>query len=178
MGVICYRSHLLREPETTKQPWRKLPHPKSPADLRSWSLAIEFGTLWNAYFQRAQGHLERAGWVWVSSKRMGSDRKTKKIVDGRNPAPVDRYSLSHYLQGFRHPRWCRISSISSILVKNARWKMNISLWNGHLIREHVVSGPHLEIPVWCRLFVSHYLAEWVVAVSNSNGFATWKEFLE
>ena len=23
-------------------------------------------------------------------------------------------SLSHYLQGFRHPRWCRISSINSM----------------------------------------------------------------
>ena len=28
-------------------------------------------------------------------------------VDGRNPAPV------HYLQGFIHPMWCRISSINS-----------------------------------------------------------------
>ena len=26
-------------------------------------------------------------------------------VDGRNPAPVDKYSLSHYLQGFIHHRW-------------------------------------------------------------------------
>ena len=87
--------HLLREPETTKQPWRKLPHPKSPADLRSWSLAIDFGTLWNAYFQRAQGHLEPAvggvGLVaWVSSKKNGLGPENKKIVDGRNPAPDDR----------------------------------------------------------------------------------------
>ena len=37
-------------------------------------------------------------------------------VDGQNPAPVDRYSLSHYLQGFIHTRWCRISSINSMLV--------------------------------------------------------------
>ena len=35
-------------------------------------------------------------------------------VDGRNPAPVDKYSLSRYLQDFIHPRWCRISSINSI----------------------------------------------------------------
>ena len=35
-------------------------------------------------------------------------------VDGRNPAPVEVGSLSHYLQGFIHPRiWCRISSINS-----------------------------------------------------------------
>ena len=26
-------------------------------------------------------------------------------VDGRNPAPVEVGSLSHYLQGFIHPRW-------------------------------------------------------------------------
>ena len=74
--------HLLREPETTKQPRRKLPHPKSPADLRSWSLAIEFGTLWNAYFQWAQGHLERGvgGFdCMVPPQKMGSDRKTKKM---------------------------------------------------------------------------------------------------
>ena len=34
-------------------------------------------------------------------------------VDGRHPAPVEVGSLSHYLQGFIHPRWCRISSINS-----------------------------------------------------------------
>lgn len=26
-------------------------------------------------------------------------------VDGRDPAPFNRYSLSQYLQGFVHPRW-------------------------------------------------------------------------
>ena len=26
------------------------------------------------------------------------------------------YSLSHYLQGFIHPRWCRISSINSFIL--------------------------------------------------------------
>ncbi len=31
-------------------------------------------------------------------------------VDGWNPAPLG--SLPHYLQGFIHPRWCRISSIN------------------------------------------------------------------
>ena len=36
-------------------------------------------------------------------------------VDGRNPANQLIDSLSHYLQGFIHPRWCRISSI------NSRW---------------------------------------------------------
>jgi len=33
--------------------------------------------------------------------------------DGWNPAPVEVGSLSHDLQGFIHPRWCRISLINS-----------------------------------------------------------------
>ena len=37
-------------------------------------------------------------------------------VDGWNYAPVEVGSLSHYLQGFLHPRWCRISSINSIFM--------------------------------------------------------------
>ena len=42
---------------------------------------------------------------------------TPTTVDGRNPAPVEVGSLSHYLQGFIHPRWCRISSINSITTQ-------------------------------------------------------------
>ena len=42
-------------------------------------------------------------------------------VDGRNPAPVEVGSLSHYLftRGFIHPR-CRISSINSMFPKEKR----------------------------------------------------------
>ena len=35
----------------------------------------------------------------------------------KNPAPVEVGRLSRYLQGFIHPRWCRISSINSIVQK-------------------------------------------------------------
>ena len=37
-------------------------------------------------------------------------------VDGEEIrlSPAEVGSLSHYLQGFIRPRWCRISSISSI----------------------------------------------------------------
>ena len=31
-------------------------------------------------------------------------------VDCKNPAPVEVGSLSCYLQGFIHPRWCKISA--------------------------------------------------------------------
>ena len=38
-------------------------------------------------------------------------------VDGKNPALVEVGSLSHYLQGFMHPRWLfGISSINSIYL--------------------------------------------------------------
>ncbi len=45
--------------------------------------------------------------------------KNFTTVDGWNPAftrrsPVEVGSLSHYLRGFIHPRWCRISSINSM----------------------------------------------------------------
>ena len=45
-------------------------------------------------------------------------------VDGRNPAPVEVGSLSHYLQlqGCINPRWCRISSINSM---NCRLTQNV-----------------------------------------------------
>ena len=48
-----------------------------------------------------------------------SEEKTD-TVDGRNPAPVDLVngSLSHYLQGFIHPRWCRISTINQICSRS------------------------------------------------------------
>ena len=50
----------------------------------------------------------------TSSKKIPQVRilrlKTREIilVDRRNPAPVD---MVNHLQGFIHPRWCRISSI-------------------------------------------------------------------
>ena len=37
--------------------------------------------------------------------------------DGNNPATVEVGSLSHYLQDFLCPRWCRISSINSMYDK-------------------------------------------------------------
>ena len=37
-------------------------------------------------------------------------------VDGRNFAPVEVGSLSHYLQGFIHVRWCRILSTNSTMT--------------------------------------------------------------
>ena len=46
----------------------------------------------------------------IESKNLNDPTPT---VDGRNPAPVEVGSLSHYLHGSIHPRLCRISSINS-----------------------------------------------------------------
>ena len=45
----------------------------------------------------------------------------------RNPAPVEVGSLSHYLQGFIHPRWCKISSINSIAKFSAKCREKYSI---------------------------------------------------
>ena len=84
-----------------------------------------------------QPHLipSSAGWVptrpgtwkeiWMAEKGLPlNKRKLGDTVDGRNPAPVEVGSLSHYLQGFIHPRWCRISSINSM----ESLKMKKSWW--------------------------------------------------
>ena len=57
----------------------------------------------------------------VASELMVTSNKGRYTVDGKNPAPVD--SLSHYLQGFIHPRWLfGISEPSTVVGSN--WKNN------------------------------------------------------
>ena len=57
----------------------------------------------------------RAEWTQVESSFISWDAGVfiSQTTVGWNPAPVEVGSLSHYLQGFIHPRWCRISSINS-----------------------------------------------------------------
>ena len=47
--------------------------------------------------------------------KVNCQRDTLHTVDARNPAPVEVGSLSHYFQGFIHPRWCSISEPSTVL---------------------------------------------------------------
>ena len=66
------------------------------------------------------GHVSRMSWKNRFSKPTCRvcppevmEKKWRQTVDGWNPAPVEVGSLSHYLQCFIHPRWCRISAIKS-----------------------------------------------------------------
>ena len=47
--------------------------------------------------------------------QLGPQVDVSPTVDGRNPANQLIDSFSHDLEGFIHPRWCRISSINSII---------------------------------------------------------------
>ena len=38
-------------------------------------------------------------------------------ADGRNPAPVEVGSLSHYLKGFTHPRWLALGFLPSTVTR-------------------------------------------------------------
>ena len=61
----------------------------------------------------------------VSEARQHHDRNLCDTVDGRNPAPVDMVNI--LIPGFMHPRWCRISSINSIiLIHSVIPKLNLN----------------------------------------------------
>ena len=45
---------------------------------------------------------------------IGDDGGAILLMVQKSGSPVEVGSLPHYLQGFIHPRWCRISSINSM----------------------------------------------------------------
>ena len=93
-------------------------------------------------------------------------------VDGRNLAPVDRYRLSHYLQGFIQTRWCRIFSINSI----ATFCMNVLEMKlqgeKHYVEESVFPGTLQSIVTFYPLrWSSPLLKQWNPgAYSESSPF--------
>ena len=60
---------------------------------------------------------------------------------GRNPPPVDKVNKSHYLQRFILPRWCRISSINSMLL----------IWG----RSHLFGEPTMYTTYWLDTSFGH-----------------------
>ena len=58
-------------------------------------------------------------------------------------------SLSHYLQGFIHPRWCRISSISSIIAGIVGPQKMLSMTTRY--RVGIVPTPILQNPSFPQL---------------------------
>ena len=86
--------HLLMSPCGTAQL-------KTSCQASQWSFRFDSGPggLWGKPFLKDRLHILSYCW-WF-----------------RNPAPVEVGSVSHYLQGFIHPRWCRISSINSSMKR-------------------------------------------------------------
>ena len=71
-----------------------------------------------------------------------TERKTLQIrcslrfrLDGRNPTNQLVDSLLHYLHGFVHPRWCRISSINSMNFQEISvvWRLGWSHYHGGVL---------------------------------------------
>ena len=50
--------------------------------------------------------------TWISPKMVGTEMV--RLMEEIRRSPVEVGSLSHYLQGFIYPRWCRISAINSM----------------------------------------------------------------
>ena len=88
-------------------------------------------TEFECVFQISSGwvHQENpGGWLWFAlATLLGNHPNPTRYqeanpwntVDGRHPenSPVDFGSLAHYfLDGFMHPRWCRISSVNSMTM--------------------------------------------------------------
>ena len=76
--------------------------------------AIDSGPFSPNFFTGFWGLLCR----WLAGSEVGE--MIRHTVDGWNPAPVEVGSLSHYLQGFIYPNWCRISAINSIVHRIQR----------------------------------------------------------
>ena len=71
----------------------------------------------------------------MSKSTLHVGKYTSPTVDGRNPAPVEVGSFSHYLQGFIHPRW-----LFGISEPSTVW---ILLWG--TMRWETSTSPHLVV---------------------------------
>ena len=89
---------------------------------------------------------------------------------GRNPAPVKVGRLSHYLQGFIHPRWCRISFLQQYdgISSSHHMKIHHSMpWN----RKHVRSIAPLLFHYWGQRLLRYiyiYLYSYTVDTRRTN----------
>ena len=72
-------------------------------------------------------------WNWINFPKIERTQKKQKektdthhtlILLMEDIRPVEVGSLSHYLQGFIHPRWCKISSINSITTQKS-WSVSL-----------------------------------------------------
>ena len=101
--------------------WVNLPTP----DQVNWSFPVRFplgrlvGFFYHPIGRQKQNHL----YATYSPCQLGDYilpipliqlKKVGGTVNGRNPAPVEVGSLSHYLHGFIHLNWCGISEPSTV----------------------------------------------------------------
>ena len=107
--------------ENNRQPWYVYIYIHKYTNVYVYIIPSGVSSLqrWQHNFQLLLHHpssfLSPQGVTWVRAPDRAEPKAMNDwwtTIDGRNPAPVDRY-LSHYLWGFIHSRWCRVSSINS-----------------------------------------------------------------
>ena len=124
-------------------------HPKGHKDL--WKMKVVFLSskcTWNNLW------IYEIWMWWIPMYYINIMRVVGHTVDGKNLHHLI-CSLSHYLQGFIHPRWCRISSINSIIphlgTTLKEWKRIILavIWIDRLTR--IYPACKIETFVWTIL---------------------------
>ena len=84
-------------------------------------------------------------------------------IDGRNPAPVEVSSLSHYLQGFIHPRWVGFlpSTVGTSLKKTCRSPSGTPSSVAGLCQTHALSQGCMR-----QLQLTHACSCWLTSWPN------------
>ena len=68
-------------------------------------------------------------------------------VDGTNPAPVEVGSLSQYLEGAIHPRWCRISEPSTVGTRPSLFR-SLHIFKTANERPSYMESIEMKLVVW------------------------------
>ena len=113
--------------------------------------------------------------LWAIELLIEERLETRNYVDGRNPAPVDRWFIT-FFWGFNHPRWCRISSIHSMWKCIATIQYYISLLNPRKNNSTLSLKPGHGHPTWertywyfvCRKTVWNTLWQTNIAIENHH----------
>ena len=113
----------------------------------SWTVGFYVPTLSGSTSKRPTEKMSRH-WK-LGSMVNGSVGDNANTIGGRNPANQLIGSLSHYLQGFIHPRWCR--NFPSTVWSVYKW-----------VKQHIDPN-HLQLisPLRIGLFPLHMAVSWL-----------------
>ena len=96
------------------------------------------------YFQGDIVHMQPQRFVQTAGRRNQIDLIQLRLMEQILHQLIG--SLSHYLQGFIHPRWCRISSINSMFQKT---------WNFMALQQKTCRLPSWDMKLFKRSLDQH-----------------------